>query len=58
MKDRTKWFSNKNGYGFIEYKDNENIFVHYVIKNKSTQEECSIFELIKTDCGYKMKTLK
>ncbi len=24
-----KWFDNEKGYGFIEYKDHEDIFVHY-----------------------------
>lgn len=24
-----KWFDNKMGYGFIEYTDQEDIFVHY-----------------------------
>ena len=24
-----KWFNNERGYGFIEYNDYEDIFVHY-----------------------------
>ena len=24
-----KWFNNEKGYGFIDYADNEDIFVHY-----------------------------
>ncbi len=29
MKGRVKWFNNEKGYGFIEYTDDEDIFVHY-----------------------------
>ena len=28
MKGRVKWWSEEQGYGFIEYNDNENIFAH------------------------------
>ena len=29
MIGRVKWFDNDAGYGFLEYKENEDIFVHY-----------------------------
>ena len=29
MKGRVKWFNNEKGYGFIDYKENEDVFVHY-----------------------------
>lgn len=28
-KGTVKWFSNQKGYGFIEYGDGEDIFVHF-----------------------------
>ena len=29
MVGRVKWFNNEKGYGFIDFKENEDIFVHY-----------------------------
>ena len=29
MIGRVKWFNNEKGYGFIDFKENEDIFVHY-----------------------------
>ncbi len=29
ISSKVKWFNNEKGYGFIEYKENEDIFVHY-----------------------------
>ena len=51
-----KWFSNEKGYGFINGKENEDIFVHYSsIKTKGyrTLSEGQEVEyiLIKTDKG-------
>lgn len=28
MKGRVKWWSEEQGYGFIEYNDNQNVFAH------------------------------
>ena len=34
MNGKVKWFNNEKGYGFIEYKENEDIFVHYSAINQ------------------------
>lgn len=35
MKGRVKWWSEEQGYGFIEYNDNQNIFAHVEKEEKS-----------------------
>lgn len=29
MNGLVKWFNNEKGFGFIEYKEGEDVFVHY-----------------------------
>ena len=56
MTGRVKWFNNEKGYGFIEYEDLEDIFVHYsaIIKDgyKTLKEGAMVnFKLIETSKG-------
>ena len=56
MRRKVKWFNNEKGYGFIEYNDLEDIFVHYSAIRKEgykTLKEGDLvdFKLIETGKG-------
>jgi len=56
MCGNVKWFNNEKGYGFIDYSQNEDIFVHYsAIKQdgyKTLSEGQRVeFDLIETPKG-------
>lgn len=57
MRGRVKWFNNEKGYGFIEYTDKEDIFVHYsAIKQEGyktlSEGQLVEFELLETGKGF------
>ena len=56
VRGNVKWFNNDKGYGFIEYLDGEDIFVHYsAIKQKGykslSEGKLVEFELVRTPKG-------
>ena len=57
MTGRVKWFNNEKGYGFIGFRENEDIFVHYSaieLEGYKTLSENQLveFKLIETSKGY------
>ena len=63
MTGRVKWFNNDKGYGFIGFKPNEDIFVHYSaieLDGYKTLNEGQVveFKLIETSKGYQAINVK
>lgn len=59
---KVKWFNNEKGFGFIEYNDEEDIFVHYsaiLTPGYKTLVEGQYvkFDLVRTDKGLQAKNV-
>ena len=62
MESKVKWFNNEKGYGFIEYNETADIFVHYSAIDKSgfrtlSEGERVQFDLIETPKGLQAKNV-
>ena len=62
MRSKVKWFNNEKGFGFIEYTEEEDIFVHYssiLTEGYKTLVEGQYveFELVRTDKGLQAKNV-
>ena len=63
MRGHVKWFNNDKGYGFIGYRQDEDIFVHYSaieLAGYKTLSEGQLveFKLIETSKGYQAINVK
>lgn len=63
MKSKVKWFNDSKGFGFINYKENDDIFVHYsAIRSEGyktlTEGQEVMFNLIDTAKGYQARDVE
>lgn len=52
MKSKVRWFTDERGFGFIEYKEDGDIIVHYSAIPKENGETMQL-EISKFDIDYK-----
>ena len=63
MSGKVKWFNNDKGYGFIDYTNGEDIFVHYSAIRQDGYKTLSegqrvVFDLIETPKGLQAINVK
>ena len=63
MSGNVKWFNNEKGYGFIDYAQNEDIFVHFSAIRQDGYKTLSEgqrveFDLIETPKGLQAVNVK
>ena len=62
MVGKVKWFNNEKGYGFIEYNNGEDIFIHYSaieMDGYKTLKEGALvkYDLLRTNKGLQAKNV-
>ena len=58
MRGNVKWFNNDKGYGFIEYVEGEDIFVHYSAIKQQGYKTLSEGQLVEFDLNRTEKGLQ
>lgn len=56
---RVKWYDNEKGYGFISYKDEEDIFIHKsALENSLEKGQFVKFKIVNTIKGFQAIDVK
>ena len=58
LQGRVKWFNNDKGYGFIDYPEGEDIFVHYSAIKQDGYKTLSEGQIVEFDLIETAKALQ